>query len=81
LANNKTLTREPSKKKKNLDDVSYLFCAESEFVTYLFFECCIAKAAWECIIEITHRQVGQDFESVARCQMLGWWKKITVSMS
>jgi hypothetical protein len=46
--------------------MSCLFCAENETVSHLFFECCMAKAFWHIISEITNVDLGSDFESVAK---------------
>ena len=37
-------------------------------VNHLFFDCCVAKAIWSEISILMDKEVGQDFESVAR-----WW--------
>jgi hypothetical protein len=65
LANNKVLTRDNLAKRKNLDDLTCLFCVEAESVHHLFFGCCIAQNIWETISEITGIVVVRDFESVA----------------
>jgi hypothetical protein len=66
FANNKVLTRDNLSKRKHVDDVMCLFCAEAESVQHLFFECCIAKMMWCQLCEICNKVVGADFESVAR---------------
>jgi hypothetical protein len=43
LAKNKVLTRDNLAKRKKLDDLSCLFCTESESVSHLFFDCCVAR--------------------------------------
>jgi hypothetical protein len=43
LAKNKVLTRDNLAKRKRLDDLSCLFCTESESVSHLFFDCCVAR--------------------------------------
>jgi hypothetical protein len=43
LAKNKVLTRDNLAKRKKLDDLSCLFCTESESVSHLFFDCCVAQ--------------------------------------
>jgi len=68
MANNKTLTRSNLVKRQNLDDLSCLFCAESETVHHLFFECYVPTTMWLILSEIFGRNLGTDFESVAR-----WW--------
>jgi hypothetical protein len=52
LANNKLLTRDNLVKRKKLDDVSCLFCAEPESVCHLFFECCVSKVMWQNFSEM-----------------------------
>jgi hypothetical protein len=66
LANNKVLTRDNLAKRKDLDDLTCLFCAEPESVQHLFFGCCVAQSIWETISEIIGITVGRDFESVAK---------------
>jgi hypothetical protein len=65
LANNKLLTRDNLLKRKNLDDVSCLFCSEPESVCHLFFECCVSKIMWQNFSEMCGKKIGTDFESVA----------------
>jgi len=43
LSKNKILTRTNLAKRKKLDDLSCLFCSETELVHHLFFDCCVAK--------------------------------------
>jgi hypothetical protein len=43
LANNKVLTRDNLSKRRELNDVSCLFCTEDESVHHLFFGCCVKK--------------------------------------
>jgi hypothetical protein len=38
LTNNKTLNRDNLVKRKNLDDLTCVFCSENEIVNPLFFE-------------------------------------------
>jgi hypothetical protein len=66
VANNKILTRDNLSKRKSLDDMSCLFCSESESASHLFFNCCVAKYAWETLSEILNFWTRQDFESVAK---------------
>jgi hypothetical protein len=34
-------------------------------VSHLFFECCVARLVWSEIAEISGKEIGTDFESVA----------------
>ena len=68
LSRNKLLTRDNLGKKRELQDQTCLFCCEIESVNHLFFDCCVAKAIWSEISILMDKEVGQDFESVAR-----WW--------
>jgi hypothetical protein len=43
-----------------------LFCSELESVEHLFFGCDIAKNVWDFVSTIMKKQVGHDYESVAR---------------
>ena len=68
LSNNKTLTRTNLAKRRTLEDISCLFCAEDESVQHLSFSCCVATLMWKHLSDISNIQIGEDFESVAR-----WW--------
>jgi hypothetical protein len=59
------LTRDNLAKRKLVDDVSCLFCLETESVVHLFFGCCIAKLMWSQLSDMSNRIIGTDFESVA----------------
>ena len=48
LANNKTLTRSNLSKRQHLEDLSCLFCGETETVHHLFFGCCVATSMLLC---------------------------------
>ena len=45
-----------------------IFSVYSETVHHLFFECCVPTTMWCHLSEIFDRNLGTDFESVAR-----WW--------
>ena len=68
LANNKLLTRDNLAKRRDVEDLSCLFCSENETCHHLFFDCFVAKLIWPVIHELFGVQVGNDLESVAR-----WW--------
>jgi hypothetical protein len=65
LTNNKVLTRDNLLKRRELNDVSCLFCTENESVNHLFFGCCVAKVLWHNLSIMFDKSVGNDFESVA----------------
>ena len=68
LANNKTLTRSNLSKRQHLEDLSCLFCGETETVHHLFFGCCVTTSMWCHLSESFDTNLGVNFESVAR-----WW--------
>jgi hypothetical protein len=68
LANDKLLTRNNLAKRRHVDDLTCLFCSESETCRHLFFDCLVAKLVWSGISDLLNVSVGSDFESVAR-----WW--------
>jgi hypothetical protein len=68
LSNNKLLTRDNLQKQRKVDDLTCLFCNEQETVDHLFFCCVIAKHLWEIVSSLFNKDLGVDFESVAR-----WW--------
>jgi hypothetical protein len=65
LSKDKILTRDNLDKRRNVADASCLFCGEMESVTHLFFECVVAKRAWEVISGVLGVKVGFNYESVA----------------
>jgi hypothetical protein len=67
LPKNKLLTRDNLEKRRRVDDNTCLFCNELETVHHLFYECVVATRIWEAIPEVDGFQIGQNFESVARC--------------
>jgi predicted metal-binding protein len=69
LANNKNLTKDNLAKRRKLEYGSCLFCTESESVTHLFFECCVAQVFWRISYEIIGRNLSADFESVAKFRL------------
>jgi hypothetical protein len=64
LSKIKLLTRENLDKRRKIDDMSCLFCMEKEIVNHLFFDCVVARKAWECISEVIGREVGVNYESI-----------------
>jgi hypothetical protein len=66
LANNKTLTKDNLAKRKEIDDLSCLFCKENEYVAHLFFNCCVARELWNEFGDILGVTVVVDFESMAK---------------
>lgn len=58
---NKVLTRDNLSKRQVVEDITCLFCAESESVAHLFFYCIVAKEIWTVIAEI--------FNFAIRCSM------------
>jgi hypothetical protein len=47
MSKNKLLARDNIGKRQKLDDMSCLFCVENETTRHLFFECVVAKKAWQ----------------------------------
>ena len=68
MANNKTFTRDNLAKRKNLENLICLFYAEPETINHLFFECCVPTTMWCHLSDIFDKNLGANFESVAR-----WW--------
>jgi hypothetical protein len=66
LANNKTLTRDNLAKRRNVDDETCLFCDDKESIQHLFFDCCVTKCMWQVCFDVCGKQLGADFESVAK---------------
>jgi hypothetical protein len=70
MANNKTLTRDNLAKRKNVEDMTCLFCKENEFVHHLFFNCCVAKVMWNEFSDMLGIEIKPDFESVEKMWIL-----------
>ena len=68
MVNNKTLMRTNLAKRQKLEDLRCLYYAESETVNHLFFYCCVPTTMWRHLSDIFYKDLGADFESVAR-----WW--------
>jgi hypothetical protein len=68
LSNNELLTRDNLSKRRQVDDFTYLFCNEQESIHHLFFDCVVSRFLWESISSCFNKDLGADFESVAR-----WW--------
>jgi hypothetical protein len=60
------LTRDNLEKRQHLDDTKCLFCTERESIHQLFFDCVVARRAWELVSQAIGVQVGSDFESIAK---------------
>jgi 5-methylcytosine-specific restriction endonuclease McrA len=64
LANEKVLTRDNLAKRRQVDDLTCLYCNDTESVKHVFFECCVAKWLWEVLAEVTGLPVIIDFENM-----------------
>jgi hypothetical protein len=66
LSKNKILTRDNLEKRRPLDDKTCVFCSEPKMACHLFYDCIVARRAWQLISENLDVQVGVSYESVAR---------------
>jgi hypothetical protein len=48
-----------------------LFCAEPETVCHLFFKCCVARATWDAICDMSGFHLITDFEPVEKMWLRG----------
>jgi hypothetical protein len=64
LANEKVLTRDNLAKRRQVDDLTCLYCNDAESVKHVLFECCVAKWLWEVLAEVTGLPVIIDFENM-----------------
>jgi hypothetical protein len=71
LANNKALTRDNLEKRRKVEDKACLFCNETESVTHLFFDCCVAQSLCDSMAEITDSAKISDFESMGMLWLKG----------
>jgi hypothetical protein len=51
LSHNKLLTRDNLVKRKNVDDLTCVFCNEIESCQHLFFDCVVAANMWEKVLD------------------------------
>jgi hypothetical protein len=65
LSKNKLLTRTNLAKRRKLEDLSCLFCSETETVHHLFFDCCVAKGVWSVLADILNLSGNCNYEYVA----------------
>jgi hypothetical protein len=61
------LTRDNLGTRRKAEDSSCIFCSE-ESIHHLFFDCVVAKKAWELVPHVTGVRIGVNFESLA-----GFW--------
>jgi hypothetical protein len=61
VSNNRVLTRDNLSKRQEVSDPTCLLCNEMEFVTHLFFECCVAKLVWSSISDLLGVNQGGKF--------------------
>lgn len=47
-----------------MEDLTCLFCAESETVQHLFFDCIVAKHVWNFVAECFHIRTPDSFEDI-----------------
>jgi hypothetical protein len=66
LSHNKLLTRDNLEKKQNILDKTCLLCSEKEIVNHLFFSCDIMKIMWIDGSTLIGKNLGVNFESIAR---------------
>ena len=66
LSQNRLLTRDNLQKRRDVRDPTCLFCAESETISHLFFNCCVAVNVWRIISDMLSVELGCNYESVAR---------------
>lgn len=62
---NKILTRDNVAKRKQLDDLTCLFCKEVESMQHIFFDCINASSIWFVIAEFFDRNRIQCFNDVS----------------
>jgi hypothetical protein len=66
LSKNKLLTRDNLEKRQHLNDTICLLLTDRESIHHLFFECVVARKAWELVSQVIGVQTGSDFESIAK---------------
>jgi hypothetical protein len=66
LSKDKILTWDNLGRRRKVDNPSCLFCGEDESVVHSFFDCVVAKRAWEMISVVFGIETGRDYESIAK---------------
>jgi hypothetical protein len=49
-----------------VDDKTCIFCTEYEYVSHLFYECCVTRIMWGVVAELINRSEIVDFGSMAK---------------
>lgn len=66
VSQNRVLTRDNLKKRRDVSDPMCLFCSEHESICHLFFYCCVAVNVWRILSEVLGLEIGGNYESVAK---------------
>jgi hypothetical protein len=65
LAHNKLLTRDNLSKRQHVDDMSSVFCSESESCSHVFFTCNVAAEVWRELNRIMNKPyIPMSFDKV-----------------
>jgi hypothetical protein len=68
LTNSKLLSRDNLAKRRKVydNDNACMFCSEEEYISHLFFGCCVAQNLWSIISETIVLPIGGDIEFMAK---------------
>jgi hypothetical protein len=60
------LTRDNLGKRRKVEDVTSLFCCETESVHHLFFDCAVATQLWKILSLILNVNLGGSIDEVGK---------------
>lgn len=67
MSHNRLLTRDNSlAKRRDVSDLTCLFCTEKESIAHFFFECCVAVDVLNLMSEVLELDIRKDYESVGK---------------
>ena len=67
---NTSLTRDNLAKRRHVNDMSCVFCSEPETIQHLFFDCIVARHAWEVVADSFNISAPESFELLS-----SFWKR------
>ena len=67
---NKSLTRDNLAKRRQVDDMSCVFCSEPETIQHLFFDCIVGRHVWDFVADSFNVTAPDSFVLLA-----SFWKR------
>jgi len=66
VCKNKVLTRDNLGKRRKVEDVTCLFCCETESVHHLFFDCVVATQLWKILSTVLNANLGGSLDEIGK---------------